>query len=223
MSRRLFRQRIEDAVTRLGERPAGFHALSHEDVEKFAPLNTAAGQDYIERLIAEIKPDFIVFDSIMCLLAGEMKEGQSWAAVMPWVRSLTRRQIGQLWLHHTGHDENRSYGDKTKEWQLDTVMHMEAIEREDTDVSFALEFRKARERTPATRADFQRARVALIGERVDSRGPSDSGAGTRLTAGAAFFVSPSQCTRRRQCRQPPRLPRRNHRYVAGRMCRRRPA
>jgi hypothetical protein len=164
MSRRLFKQRIEDAVNRLGERPAGFYALSHEDVEKFAPLNTRAGQDYIERLIAAIKPDFIVFDAIMCLLAGEMKEGQSWAAVMPWVRSLTRRRIGQLWLHHTGHDESRSYGDKTKEWQLDTVMHMEGIVREDADVSFALEFRKARERTPVTRADFQRSRIAIVGD-----------------------------------------------------------
>jgi hypothetical protein len=164
MSRRLFRQRIKDAVSRLGERPAGCHALSHEDVEKFAPLNTTAGQAYIERLIAEIKPDFVVFDAIMCLLAGEMKEGQSWAAVMPWVRSLTRRRIGQLWLHHTGHDESRSYGDKTKEWQLDTVMHMEAVAREDADVSFAFEFRKARERTPATRADFQRARIAIVGD-----------------------------------------------------------
>jgi hypothetical protein len=164
MSRRLLRQRIEDAVNRLGKRPAGFHALSHEDVEKFAPLNTAAGQAHIERLIAEIKPDFIVFDAIMCLLAGEMKEGQSWAAVMPWIRSLTRRRIGQLWLHHTGHDESRSYGDKTKEWQLDTVMHMEAVAREDADVSIALEFRKARERTPATRADFQRARIAIVGD-----------------------------------------------------------
>jgi len=86
ISRRLLRQRIEDAVNRLGKRPAGFHALSHEDVEKFAPLNTAAGQACIERLIAEIKPDFIVFDAIMCLLAVEMKEGQSWAAIMPWVR-----------------------------------------------------------------------------------------------------------------------------------------
>lgn len=164
MSRRLLRQRIEDGVNRLGERPTGFHALSHEDVEKFAPLNTTAGQACIERLIEEIHPDFIVFDSIMCLLTGEMKEGQSWAAVMPWVRSLTRRRIGQLWLHHTGHDESKSYGDKTKEWQLDTVMHMEAIPRGDTDVSFALEFRKARERTPATRADFQRAKIAIVGD-----------------------------------------------------------
>jgi hypothetical protein len=71
MSRRLFRQRIEDAVARLGERPVGFYALSHEDVEKFAPLNSAAGQAYIERLIAQIGPDFIVFDSIMCLLTGD--------------------------------------------------------------------------------------------------------------------------------------------------------
>jgi hypothetical protein len=163
MSRRLLRQRIEDAVHRLGQRPAGFHALSHEDVEQFAPLNTAAGRSFIERFIALIKPDFIVFDAIMCLLAGDMKDGEAWAAVMPWVRSLTRRRIGQLWLHHTGHDENRSYGDKTKEWQLDTVMHMEAV-REDVDVSFALEFRKARERTPATRADFQRAQIAIVGD-----------------------------------------------------------
>ena len=172
MSRRLFRQRIEDAVSRLGERPAGFHALSHEDVEKFAPLNSAAGQAYIEWLIAQINPDFIVFDAIMCLLIGDMKEGDAWSAVMPWVRSLTRRHIGQLWLHHTGHDESRSYGDKTREWQLDTVMHMETIAREDTDLSFSLEFRKARERTPATRADFQIARVALVGDQWSGEAPA---------------------------------------------------
>jgi hypothetical protein len=170
MSRRLFRQRIEDAVNRLGERPTGFHALSHEDVEKFAPLNSAAGQAYIERFITQIKPDFIVFDAIMCLLAGEMKEGQSWAAVMPWIRSLTRRRIGQLWLHHTGHDESRSYGDKTREWQLDTVVHMKKIEREDTDLSFGLEFRKARERTPETRLDFEEVTIALINDEWISSG-----------------------------------------------------
>jgi AAA domain len=178
MARRLLRQRIDEAVNRLGERPAGFYALSHEDIEKFAPLNSAAGQALIERFIAQFKPDFIVFDSIMCLLAGEMKDGPSWAAVMPWVRSLTRRRIGQLWLHHTGHDESRSYGDKTREWQLDTVMHMEAIAREDTDLSFALEFRKGRERTPATRADFQRARIALVNDRwtsdLTARGTKDN-------------------------------------------------
>ena len=187
MSRRLFRQRIDDAVTRLGERPGGFHALSHEDVEKFAPLNSAAGQAYIERFITQIKPDLIVFDAIMCLLAGEMKESQSWAAVMPWVRSLTRRRIGQLWLHHTGHDESRSYGDKTKEWQLDTVMHMEAVAREDADVSFALEFRKARERTPATRADFQRARIAIVADKWTVEAPAIAAPGRLSPIGQKFL------------------------------------
>jgi hypothetical protein len=165
MSRRLLKQRIAEAAARLGARPIGFHALSHEDVEGFAPLNTPAGQACIERQIERIGGvDFIVFDSIMCLTVGDMKEGVPWAQVTPWVRSLTKRNIGQIWVHHTGHDESRSYGDKTREWQMDCVIHLEAVRRDETDVSFSLEFRKARERTPATRADFRTARIALLGD-----------------------------------------------------------
>jgi AAA domain len=44
MSRQLLKTRIADAVARLGSRPAGFCALSHEDVENFAPINSEAGQ-----------------------------------------------------------------------------------------------------------------------------------------------------------------------------------
>jgi len=164
MSRRLYRDRIRDAVNRIGEIPSGFHALSREDLEELKPLNTPEGQAQIDQIIASIGGiDFIEFDAIMCLLAGDMKDGEAWAQVMPWVRSLTKRNIGQLWIHHTGHDEKKSYGDKTKEWQLDTVMHMEAVKNEMTDISFALEFRKAREREPANRADFQTTTIALIG------------------------------------------------------------
>ena len=165
MSRRLFKQRMANEVQRLGEKPAGFYALNHEDVEGFPPLNTPAGQDCINRLIAHIGDvDFIVFDSIMCLTHGDMKDGEPWAQTMPWVRSLTKRNIGQLWVHHTGHDTSRSYGDKTKEWQLDTVLHMDAVENVETDVSFSLEFRKARERTPGTQRIFQTTRIALVGD-----------------------------------------------------------
>jgi hypothetical protein len=190
MARRLFKERIADAAKRLGEQPAGFHALSHEDVEGFAPLNTREGQSYIERLIEQIgNPDLIVFDSIMCLLVGDMKDGEPWAQIMPWVRSLTRRRIGQLWVHHTGHDASRSYGDKTKEWQLDTVMHMEAIDRDDTDVSFSLEFRKARERTPATRADFQTARIALVGDQWTVQAPAGAPPGRVSPLGLKFLTA----------------------------------
>jgi hypothetical protein len=188
MPRRLFKQRIADAVERLGERPAGFHALSHEDIEGFAPLNTPAGQACIDRLIEQIGGvDFVVFDAIMCLTVGDMKDGEPWAQTMPWVRSLTKRNIGQLWLHHTGHDTSRGYGDKTKEWQLDTVLHMEAVENAETDVSFSLEFRKARERTPATRADFQTTRIALVGDAWRSEATATASKGHVSPLGLKFM------------------------------------
>jgi hypothetical protein len=188
MPRRLFKERIGDGVGRLGERPAGFHALSHEDIEGFAPLNTPVGQACIDRLIEQIGGvDFVVFDAIMCLTVGDMKDGEPWAQTMPWVRSLTKRNIGQLWLHHTGHDTTRSYGDKTKEWQLDTVLHMEAVENAETDVSFSLEFRKARERTPATRADFQTTHIELVGDAWRSNATATASKGHVSPLGLKFL------------------------------------
>jgi RecA-family ATPase len=137
MSNRLLKQRLVDEHKRLGVVPAGFHALSHEDVENFAPLNTPEGQNLIEAAIAKVGgAELVIFDNVMSLLAGNMKETEQWAATLPWVRALTGKKIGQLWLHHTGHDETRGYGDKTREWQMDTVLFGERVEREDTDVSF---------------------------------------------------------------------------------------
>jgi hypothetical protein len=163
MSRRLLKQRITDAVRRLGHRPETFFALSHEDIPNFQPLNTPGGQAQIERIMRDLGGvDFIIFDSVMCLTSGDKKEEESWSQVMPWVRGLTKRNIGQSWIHHTGHDETRSYGTKTREWQLDTVVHLEGVKREDTDVSFNLVFKKARERTPANRHEFQDIEIALV-------------------------------------------------------------
>jgi hypothetical protein len=165
MSRRLLKQRAADEVARRGSVPENFFMLSHEDIEGFAPLNTPAGQACIDRVIAKIGGvEFVIFDSVMCLTIGDMKDELSWQQTLPWARSLTRRNIGQAWAHHTGHDETRAYGTKTREWQLDTVIHLEVVQRVDTDVSFSVEFRKARERTPLTRADFQPVRVALVND-----------------------------------------------------------
>jgi hypothetical protein len=165
MSRRLLRQRLADEVRRIGARPQGLHILSHEDVEGFAPLNTKEGQGLIERVIKEIGGvDLIVFDNIMSLITGSMKDEEAWARTMPWVRSLTRRSIGQLWVHHTGHDENRGYGTKTREWQMDTVIHFDEVKRPDTDVSFLAKFSKARERRPDNRAEFADTRIALVND-----------------------------------------------------------
>ena len=166
MSRRLLKKRISEETARFGSHPAGLHFFSAEDVENFAPLNTKQGQAIIENVIKQIGSiDLIIFDNVMSLIAGVMKEEEAWGQTISWIRSLTRRSIGQLWLHHTGHDESRGYGTKTREWQMDAVLHLEKIERPDTDVSFQSSFRKARERTPETRNDFADMQIALVNNR----------------------------------------------------------
>ena len=89
-------------------KPSGFHALSTEDIPNFQPLNTAMGQAAVEELIAEIGGcDFIIFDNVMSLISGSMVDEEAWAQTLPWAKSLTKRGIGQLWVHHTGHDETK--------------------------------------------------------------------------------------------------------------------
>ena len=88
----------------------------------------------------------------------------TWNAVLPLVSALTKQNIGQIWVNHTGHDPSRSYGSKTKEWRMDTTIHLTAEQRADTDVSFRLEFREARERMPATRRDFEDVTIALVND-----------------------------------------------------------
>jgi hypothetical protein len=164
MARRVMKDRIAAEVQRLGGViPETMFVLSHEDVERFAPLNTLDGRVYINDEIKRLGGvDFVIFDNIMSLISGDMKEEESWRQTLPWIRSLTRRSIGQLWLHHTGHDASHSYGTKTREWQLDNLIRLETIERPGIDVSFKLMFEKAREREPANRRDFEDVKVALI-------------------------------------------------------------
>ena len=188
MSRRLLKRRLHDASERLGEVPENFYALSHEDIDGFAPLNTPAGQQCIEAVLEILGDvDLIIFDSIMFLLIGDQKDELAWSQTLPWVKSLTRRAIGQIWLHHTGHDETRSYGSKAREWQLDTVIHAEAVQRDDTDVSFSLDFRKARERTPETRAEFTQVRVALVDDQWQHDGEGVKRAGHIAPACGKFL------------------------------------
>jgi hypothetical protein len=165
MSRRLLRQRVLDEERRVGTTPEAFFALSHEDVAGFRPLNTIEGQVWMNALIEKVGGvDLVIVDNIMSLTVGDMKDPEPWQQTIPWALSLTKRAIGQVWIHHTGHDESRSYGDKTREWQMDTVAHLDAVKRDDTDVSFSMAFKKARERTPATRFDFQDVKIALVND-----------------------------------------------------------
>jgi AAA domain len=188
MPRRLMKRRLADEARRLGAQPATMTILSHEDIEKFAPLNTPEGQAQIEREIVLMGgADLVIFDNIMSLIAGDMKDEEGWRKLEPWIRSLTSRCIAQIWVHHTGHDETRSYGTKTREWQMDNVIHLERVERPDTDVSFQLHFNKARERMPETRADFADVRIALINDQWISEGASAAGKKSPLPTSRKFL------------------------------------
>jgi hypothetical protein len=156
MSADLMKERLQDECRRLGAAPENLHILSREDCLAMQPLNTLKGQLFIEKEIMRLGGiDFIIFDNVMTLITGDQKEEEGWRETLPWVLSLSRWKIGQMWVHHTGHDASRAYGTKTREWQMTLVMRLEKKERPDTDVSFLLVFQKARDRKPDNRAQFE--------------------------------------------------------------------
>ena len=169
-------QLIADMEDRIGENAAllkgTFNYLNTEDVDDFQPLNTASGQKFIEELIDKIGGiDFIMFDNIMSLISGSMKEEDAWSETLPWIKSLTKRRIGQLWIHHTGINEARGYGTDTKNWQFDTVMLMERNHGNEADISFSLKFQKARRRTPETRQYYEPVSIELVNNEWRSSEP----------------------------------------------------
>ena len=121
------------------------------------PLNTPEGEKWLWHEIDLIKPDLIVFDSIMCLLTGSMSEEESWAPVKALVRKISSRRIAQVWLHHTGHDNSKGFGTKTREWEMDTVVSL--TKGGEDDESLSMEFRKARLRTPEMREQFEARKI----------------------------------------------------------------
>jgi hypothetical protein len=138
--------------------------LNRANFPDLPPLDSEAGRKYVDRIIEMVGGvDLAVFDNVQGLLSGSSKEEEPWKAVVPWTLEMTRRAIGQLWEHHTGHDKTRSYGTNTREWQMDGCV-LEEIERPDTDIAFQMRFTKARERTPDNRSDFEPVIITLAGD-----------------------------------------------------------
>jgi hypothetical protein len=181
MPARLIKRRLADTARRRDCQSDDLVLLSREDYPDMPPLNTLDGQRFIDGFMVWAGAfDVIFFDNIQALLTGDMKDPMQWATMLNWVRNLTKRKIGQVWVHHTGHDETHSYGDKTREWQFDTMMLLEKIERPDSDIAFNLKFTKARERTPENRADFSDAVITLANDEWSSeRGGASSRGGRK--------------------------------------------
>jgi AAA domain-containing protein len=121
------------------------------------PLNTQEGEKWLWREIDIVKPEAIVFDSIMCLLAGSMSEEESWEPIKTTIRKITGRRIAQIWMHHTGHDNSKGFGTKTREWEMDTVVSLTKADEDGTVL--AMEFKKARLRRPETRGQFEARQI----------------------------------------------------------------
>lgn len=171
MPSRLIKRRLADMVRRRDSQSDNLVVLSREDYPDMPPLNTEKGQQFIDEFIAWAGGfDFIIFDNLQALLSGEMKEPEQWSKMLNWNRNLTRRKSGHIWVHHAN-DDGRGYGDKTREWGLESVLALEAVENPGADISFSLKFTKARERTPDNRGDFEDAMIRLADDQwTSSRG-----------------------------------------------------
>lgn len=122
------------------------------------PLDTAEGQQWFGDVITQLTPDLVTFDNLMALTCQSLKEDAGWQVMKPWLLGL---RCGWVLVHHTGHDATRGYGDKAREWSVDTVALLQAVAESDADVAFDLTFSKARRRTPANRSDFDKRRIEL--------------------------------------------------------------
>lgn len=72
MSNRQMKRRLVDAARRAGRIPDTFHVLSLDDLPDMEPLDTEAGQRYIDGVIASIGGvDLVMFDNIQALLSDD--------------------------------------------------------------------------------------------------------------------------------------------------------
>lgn len=156
-------------------------------------LNTPAGQAFVLNKVEEIKPRVVFLDNRMSLLVGDMKDEVPWTETMPLVLELTRRKVAQVWIDHSGHDSGHIYGSKTKEWQQDVVILIEAATGgTEADVDVRLRFTKARRRRPETRSDFEPVRVTLKDDIWCWAIETDKHARPRVPPKAALFHSALQ-------------------------------
>jgi hypothetical protein len=173
MNVRQLRKRVRALEKRHGPLPDNLHFLSHQDVENFKPLNTPEGQDYIWKVIVEGGYNFVFFDSIMCLTLGDQKDPAVWQQTQPLINKINAADIGQCWIHHTGHNEDRGYGDKSREWLLDTVMVLKHVPTPDRYISFNLTFPKKRDQDEENSADYAESYITLAGDEWISRPLTD--------------------------------------------------
>jgi Bifunctional DNA primase/polymerase, N-terminal/AAA domain len=193
MSDSLFKERLEIVAARYGE-DLDLFAYNRDVLgpKEMPPLNTKEGFAWLTRELIAVKPDLIFFDSIMSLTDGNMSEEDSWTAMQTLAQRISGKKIGQVYLHHTGHDATRSYGTKTREWKMTAVVMLTKLDGDESDdiTAFNLEFTKARERKPSNRRQFAPSiiRVTPEGFRSEPAAPGN-GKKKKVDQHRAWFIS----------------------------------
>lgn len=183
MSSRLVKRRLHDLVRRLGQTPDNLYVVCSDDWDYLRPLNTPEGQERVDGLIDRLGGvDLLILDNIASLTGGDMKSEEGWQPVQPWSMDLTRRSIGQIWIHHAGHNTAHAYGSSTRQWQMDTVLLLDRVPRPAADIAFKLNFVKHRERCAENRADFEPRIITLASDRwqVEQHSPPSANAAPAL-------------------------------------------
>jgi hypothetical protein len=198
----MFKERMTRVASMVGGKSVrlyGYNRLRLEDrgVE-IPPFDTDQGVAWLMREISRVKPDLIVFDSIMCLIEGSVATDEGWKPVLGLVRELTRLRIAQIWVHHTGWDASRGFGTKTREWQFDTVLLLGADTDRDADLeakvdgedTILMHFTKNRMKTPENRSEYDAYRLVKGDTGIRTVGePLQDGKAARKPSGKSMLKS----------------------------------
>jgi len=161
-----FKERMQLVAKQYGTN-IDFYGYNRDDLGELPPLNTVPGQAWLRRELDEIKPDLVIFDSIMCLLIGSLKDEEMWAPVKTFMRELSSRKIAQIWFHHAN-ESGVSYGDKTREWEMDVVVklsHPVGPDGMSDDETILWEWKKTRLKTPQNWQQFQPMAIRLVDDK----------------------------------------------------------
>jgi hypothetical protein len=179
------KERLEIIAERYGsDLELWFYNRDVIDEDAMPPLNTEDGEKWLMGEVEAVKPDLIVFDNIMSLLIGSMNDPESWAPIILLIRRLSSKRIAQVWIHHTGHDTSRGYGDKTREWQMDTVVRLTG---NGDDEPVTLDFTKSRLKTPQTKDLYRPRKIACGPNGCEVIGDAPKPGRTREMSGVAML------------------------------------
>lgn len=160
-------EEVKERLRHLSERHGGsadnLAVLTLEDFPDAAPLDTEEGQTWILSVVEAVGAELIVFDNLMTLVTGSLKDDETWKLVLPLAKKLSAQRVAQIWVHHTGHDASRFYGSRTIIWQMTAAIHLEKVADLDTPIGFKLSFQKARGRRAETLSEYEDSTITFDG------------------------------------------------------------